>query len=114
RAIDVAKEPQRLLREIILMGVTRVLSSGTKSNAQAGIDQLKEFQEIAKNQIQIMPGGGITHKNASLFKKAGFEMIHSSATQKSKGVVNSLDLMQSQSIGNSNAEEIKKIIEALS
>ncbi|GAB5400896.1 MAG: copper homeostasis protein CutC [Aureisphaera sp.] len=112
RAIDVSREPRQLLRETILMGVTRVLSSGTKAKATDGLSQLLEFQKIAKGQIQIMPGGGITHVNAALFKQSGFEMIHSSATLKNSAI-DSQDLMQSQSIGYSDHTEIKKILAAL-
>ena len=114
RAIDVARNPQQLLREIILMGITRVLSSGTKATAEEGLPILQKFQEMGNGEIQIMPGGGITSQNAFLFKKAGFQMVHTSATTK-KGVQTSLDdLMQSQSTGNSGPDEIKKILEVLS
>ncbi|MDC8005258.1 copper homeostasis protein CutC [Aureisphaera galaxeae] len=111
RAIDVAREPQQLLRETILMGVTRILSSGTEATAEKGLTYLMEFHEIAQGYIQIMPGGGITPTNAWKFRKAGFEMIHTSATQKtdqSKG-----DFFTSGAVGTSDPALIRKILEEI-
>lgn len=76
RAIDVAREPRKALKEMLLMGVTRVLSSGQQNKAIDGISLLMEFKELVGSKLQIMPGSGINVTNAMEFKKAGFDMIH--------------------------------------
>ncbi len=113
RAIDVAKNPKQLFEGLIELEVTRVLSSGGKPTAEQGLSLLKKFKEISGGKLQVMPGGGITSQNVFQFKKAGFQMIHTSATQKTT-LGNSKDLMYSSSKGFSSAVEIRKIKAVLS
>ena len=42
---------------------------------------LKELNQLANGKITILPGSGINSKNAKLFKEAGFQEIHSSASK---------------------------------
>lgn len=112
RAIDVAKEPRQALREMMLMGVTRVLSSGQEPKAIEGISILQEFLKEANNYLQIMPGGGINSSNVLQFKEAGFEMVHLSAIK--KATETSKDLFNNNVQGISDPAEIKKVISLLS
>lgn len=82
RAFDVVSDPKKTFQQLIGMGVDRVLTSGQKEKANQGLDLLIELQSIAENKIIIMPGSGINPNNTHLFKEAGFEEIHASASKK--------------------------------
>ncbi|MCH9661605.1 MAG: copper homeostasis protein CutC [Bacteroidetes bacterium] len=112
RAIDIAKAPRQALREMILMGVTRVLSSGQEAKAIDGIELLKTFLKDVDTSFQIMPGGGITSSNVLTFKEVGFNMVHLSAIKKNMHA--SQDLFNSDVQGVSDAAEIQRVIQLLS
>ena len=76
RAFDVVTDPIKELEKLIQLGVDRVLTSGQKDNAIEGLELLKEFKNISKNRIKIMPGSGINKSNIVNFKS--FEEIHGS------------------------------------
>ena len=84
RAFDRICQPRESLKKIIDLGFDRVLSSGQESSAIEGLDLLFELKKIAKEQLVIMPGGGIDNQNCELFFKAGFHEIHLSAKGTSK------------------------------
>ena len=86
RAFDQVLQPKESLKKIMDLGFDRILSSGQKATAVAGLDVLVELQNIAKNQLVIMPGGGINDQNCELFFKAGFREIHLSAKGSDKTV----------------------------
>jgi copper homeostasis protein len=82
RAFDAVPKPKESLLKLINLGVDRLLTSGQKDKAEDGIELLIELQQIAQNKlIIIMPGSGINQINSSLFKKARFTEIHSSASR---------------------------------
>ena len=114
RAFDCVHNPEKQLRFLIDLEVTRLLSSGKQVNAIDGIDLLKKFKKTAKGAIEIMPGGGITAENAFAFKEDGFEMIHLSATRKVKPTSTELGLFTQKVLGSSNRQEIERIIKILS
>lgn len=80
RAFDEVPDPEKSLLQLIDLGVDRVLTSGQEPSAVEGLPLLKKLLEISEGRIEIMPGAGITSKNALLFKEAGFPSIHLSAT----------------------------------
>lgn len=82
RAFDWVNNPEEVLKQLIDLNITRLLSSGQKPSAIEGIELLKKLQKNANGAIQIMPGSGINASNCLAFKEAGFEMIHFSATEK--------------------------------
>lgn len=79
RAFDVVKDPEEAVRQLIRLGYDRILTSGTESKASEGLDLLKKLNFKYSNQITLMPGGGINHKNVHQFLEAGFKQIHLSA-----------------------------------
>ena len=79
RAFDVVKDPEEAVRQLINLGYNRILTSGTESKATDGLDLLKKLNSKYSNQITLMPGGGVNHKNAHQFLEAGFKQIHLSA-----------------------------------
>lgn len=46
-----------------------------------GIKNLIQYQKLARNQIIILPGGGIKPENIEIFSKHGFPEIHTSASR---------------------------------
>lgn len=64
---------------------------------------------LAKNRITILAGGGITSKNANLFKEAGLTEIHASASSTKKQD----DGMFSVPITFSDPMKIKAILDAI-
>ena len=82
RAFDEVAEPMIAIYELMSMGVDRLLTSGQKNTALEGIDLIVELQEIAKNELIVMPGSGINDLNCKTFKRAGFKEIHASASKK--------------------------------
>ncbi len=79
RAFDVVKDPEEAVRQLINLGFDRILTSGTISKASEGLGLLKKLNSKYSNQITLMPGGGINHKNVHQFLEAGFKQIHLSA-----------------------------------
>ena len=79
RAFDFVKDPEKAIHQLINLGYDRVLTSGTESKATEGLDLLKKLNLKYSNQITLMPGGGVNHKNAHQFLEAGFNQIHLSA-----------------------------------
>ncbi|NNM24077.1 MAG: copper homeostasis protein CutC [Flavobacteriaceae bacterium] len=112
RAFDQTLDPQQAFEILMHLGVTRLLSSGQQQTAVAGMPLLKWLLNHSEEKIQIMPGGGISAKNALQFQAAGFRMIHTSATKKKKKTGN--DLFNQQIVGHSDPEEIRRILFALS
>ena len=76
RAFDVVSDPLNEIENLIKIGVARILTSGQKDKAIEGLELLKEFKNISKNRIKIMPGSGINKSNIVSFKS--FEEIHGS------------------------------------
>lgn len=79
RAIDWVKDRNKSLQELTHYPVDAVLSSGGAVRAEQALTTLKNDQAVL-GQIDLMPGGGVHAKNASLFKKEGFRAIHLSGT----------------------------------
>lgn len=110
RAFDVVPNPSETLRELEVLGVTRILSSGQKTKAIDGIETLKNLLQIS-GKIQLMPGSGINLNNALTFKDAGFKMMHFSAISKVKIIQKSNGVSFNEGIeGTSDEGVIKKII----
>ena len=79
RAFDRVVQPKESLKKIMDLGFDRVLTSGQRPKATEGLDLLVELKNIAKDELVVMPGGGINDQNCELFFKAGFREIHLSA-----------------------------------
>jgi len=80
RAFDWTPNPTKALSQLIELGAHGILTSGQNTTAEKGLSLLKELQEIANDKINILPGGGINAGNAAVFKAAGFNEIHASAS----------------------------------
>lgn len=108
RAFDEVPNPLVAFKQLIELGIDRILTSGQAKKAVDGLDLLKQLQAIAGNHLIILPGGGITPKNAKLFKQAGFLELHASASKALKKESN-LSLFD-ESITFSDKATIKAIL----
>ncbi len=116
RAFDWVPNPAEAIETLIKIGVNRVLTSGQKSTAELGIALLIPLKEQAKGRMQILPGGGINENNVKLFKDAGFEEVHASAsvlvkeTQKPLVSMNSTKFFEEDKLYVSDVEKISAIL----
>lgn len=79
RAFDLIRQPELALNQLVDCGVTRVLTSGGGRTAREGSLQLGRLNHLAGDQIQILPGGGVTAENVlELLAMTGCEQVHGS------------------------------------
>ncbi|UZR93687.1 copper homeostasis protein CutC [Chondrinema litorale] len=79
RAFDVAKEPFTALKQLIDMGVKRILTSGQKNTALEGASLIKKLIEDSDNKLQILIGSGINSNNIlEILNKTGGNEFHAS------------------------------------
>ena len=77
RALDVVPDWKRALELLISLGVTRVLTSGLRSNVFFALETIREMIAFAGNAIEILPGAGITLENVSrIVAETGCSQVH--------------------------------------
>jgi copper homeostasis protein len=64
RAFDMTGDPMAALEVLVSLGVERLLTSGQEATVLEGLPLLAELMRRAGDRIVIMPGGGITARNA--------------------------------------------------
>ena len=80
RAFDVCREPFKVLEQLIALGVARLLTSGQKPDALAGMSLLKTLTEQAGDRLIVMAGGGVRAANAAqIVRETGVAELHFSA-----------------------------------
>lgn len=80
RAFDRTKNTLQALEDVIECGFARILTSGQKPTAIAGLDLINELNRLTENRIVIMPGGGVREDNVlDIIKQSGVSEIHTSA-----------------------------------
>jgi copper homeostasis protein len=78
RAFDEMNDKDEAIEKIIKCGFKRILSSGKPGKAIENFELIKKLQNKYKDQINIMPGGGIRSTNVQTFIDSGiFPEIHS-------------------------------------
>ena len=81
RAFDQSQSPLDALETIRALGCTRILTSGTKDTAEAGIPIIRQLVEHAAGAIKILPGGGVTASNIKrILTETGAREVHGSAS----------------------------------
>jgi len=116
RAFDWVPDQKTALEKLIDIGVDSVLTSGKKTSAKLGIENLIELKEIARNRINILPGGGINASNVSMFKENEFDQIHFSGTlvkddqHPEKLSMNSPELLRNEHVAISDIERIRSVL----
>ena len=81
RAFDRCRRPFEALEQLIAQGCDRILTSGQGPTVVEGADMLRELRRRAAGRIVILPGGGVSPRNAArLLAQTGCTEIHASAS----------------------------------
>lgn len=81
RAIDVARDQEQALKDIISLGCHRVLTSGARPSALEGADTIAALVRQAENRLRVVAGAGVNAENLpELIKRTGAPEFHASAT----------------------------------
>lgn len=77
RAFDQARDLQEALGTLISLGVDRILTSGGRPTALAGIEALAELVVRAGNKIVIMAGGRLgSDQLETVTRQSGVREVH--------------------------------------
>ena len=77
RAIDVVSDWRRAIDMLADLHITRVLTSGQAPSVSDATETIREMIEYAGSRIQILPGAGITLRNAGrIIRETGTNQIH--------------------------------------
>ncbi len=77
RAFDDAKNPMEDISELVNMGICRILTSGQRENALAGIEYIAHIQQKFGDSITIMPGCGVNVDNIEqIYNLTGCTQYH--------------------------------------
>jgi copper homeostasis protein len=80
RAFDMPREPFEALEALVALGIERVLTSGQEATAFEGADLIAELVSRAAGRIIVMPGGGITERNAArIVARTGVREVHAAS-----------------------------------
>lgn len=80
RAIDVVPDWREAIDQLAELGVTRILTSGQEPDVSLGTATVREMISYARGRIQILPGAGITLRNAArVVAETGADQIHVAA-----------------------------------
>lgn len=80
RAVDRTPDLDESVEQLIAIGFRNVLTSGGKSSAMEGKDNLKKMVETFSHRINIFVGGGVRSKNIQQLQQfTGGTHFHSSA-----------------------------------
>lgn len=110
RAIDCCIEPEIQIQRLIDLKFDRILSSGTATQAENGIQYLKTWHLKFGNQIEIMAAGGIDHTNAiKILNETGLNRFHASLRKKNPSTISIMDLGENEL---ADSEKLKKLFKA--
>lgn len=80
RAFDLCRDPHVALEQLIALGCERLLTSGQAPTAWQGRKNIAQQVIQSQGRIQIMPGAGVTAKNAkAIITATGADALHFSA-----------------------------------
>lgn len=120
RAFDITPSLPKSLKTLIELKADRVLTSGGKASAANASNTLAELQNLAKENILLLPGGGINKNNISKLLSVGcteFHLtgnsLHESKAQKNKLKLNGINTIPENEYLESSIEKIQKIIAKL-
>jgi copper homeostasis protein len=81
RAFDMTRDPEEAIEALVRCGVDRVLTSGQRHSAVAGIDILRRTHDAARGRIKIMACGALDDSNiGAVVKDSEADEFHFSAT----------------------------------
>jgi copper homeostasis protein len=83
RAIDACRDMEMGLKELITLGVSRVLTSGGAASALDGAERIARLNQLFGTKIDIIAGGGVRSSNISeIRRRTGCTEYHSAAILK--------------------------------
>lgn len=63
RAIDLARDMESALEDVIRSGADRILTSGAEATAMQGRRRIRDFVQASDGRIRVMAGGGVRAEN---------------------------------------------------
>lgn len=77
RAIDESAQLLEAVDAVAVAGASRILTSGGKATASEGCETIAAMRERAGGRVRILPGAGITAKNAAeIIQRSGVREVH--------------------------------------
>jgi copper homeostasis protein len=70
RAIDMARDIEAALKEVILTGADRILTSGAEASAMQGRNRIRNLVHNSEGRIRVMAGGGVRAENVQEIAQA--------------------------------------------
>jgi copper homeostasis protein len=99
RAIDSCEDIFSATETLIKLGFDSVLTSGTKENALAGAEILRELQGKYGKKINIIAGGGVRSENISnTYAISGCTTFHSAALTDGSQMANVSEIQKMKNI----------------
>jgi copper homeostasis protein len=80
RCFDLVPDMGAALEEAVALGFRRILTSGGEQTAAAGVGRIAAKIAQAAGRIGIMPGAGVTARNAGAFVALGARELHGSCS----------------------------------
>ena len=122
RAFDVCKDPFVALEKLISLGIDTILTSGQQNNCLAGIDLIKELNDIANDKISIMAGGGmnsdviekfLNETEVKSFHMSAKKVLESKMKYRNLNVNMGMPGLSEYEIWRTNEDEVRKVYEIL-
>ncbi len=77
KAFDAASDQENAWKELVALGVDRVLTSGGRPTAREGLDRLADLVRAVAGRLTILAGGGLTASDVRpLIEQAHVPEIH--------------------------------------
>lgn len=110
RAFDITKDPYQAIETLIDLKCDRILTSGQKSKAMQGMELIKDLQEKYGQQIEILAGSGMNHKNIQEMKNyTKIKQVHSSCKGYRIDPTTSNDSVSYSYIDNTNQYDVVEL-----
>ena len=92
RAFDVCADPYQSMELLVHCQVDRLLTSGQKAKAEAGMELIASLQEKYVSEIEILAGSGVNSGNAArILAETKIHQLHSSCKSYLSDVTTSSD-----------------------
>lgn len=76
RAIDMTRDLNEALEDVIRAGCYRVLTSGGRNTVAKGLEQIRALTKRAAGRVQVMAGSGVNAANTRSLLDAGVDAVH--------------------------------------
>ena len=76
RAIDMTRDLNEALEDVIRAGCYRVLTSGGRNTVAEGLEQIRALAKRAAGRVQVMAGSGVNAANTRSLLDAGVDAVH--------------------------------------